>query len=319
MSNVSTVSQQKDGAKLLHVPAGVFVMGSERSSVEAMWSRYGWDPRWFTAQVALDRAVGEVHPHEVELDGSWIYESQVTIEQYYRFMLDTGHPAPFDAKTHGPHNSAWNDGRPRSGTEALPVSSVSWEDAVAYCDWVGGRLPTEAEWEYAARGPAGNVFPWGEDWDPLACRSADDLAGRQILDHDDFRTWLNAGGRDESGEWAGPCWLSDHVAQIDGPIPVDEYPSGYPRDISWCGVRGMAGQVREWCRDWYDPNFYPESPRGNPQGPAQPVATRPWRCVRGGSYMSPAYFSRGAHRGYYHPTTREGNNTGLRCVLTDPS
>lgn len=102
---------------------------------------------WFDAQVGGEDWVGELHPHEGGLDGYWMYREPVTIGQYHRFMRESGYPAPVNPAVHGPWNSAWRGGEPLPGTESLPVSSVSWEDGSAYCDWAGGMLPSEAQWE----------------------------------------------------------------------------------------------------------------------------------------------------------------------------
>jgi formylglycine-generating enzyme required for sulfatase activity len=306
----------RDAAALVWVRSGTFVMGSAPPDVAALWAANRWDEHWFQAvggALCGRDFVGELHPHEVELDGFWLYRDVVTIGQYAAFMAATGHPAPV-APTHGAWNSAWRDGRPLPDTEDLPVSSVSWEDAVAYCVWAGARLPTEAEWEYAARGPEGRVFPWGDSWVAGACRCADEVAGRPMRSHAEWTAWLNGGGRRSDGSWPPDCWLSQHVAQVEGPTP----PEVYPRDVSWCGARGMAGQVREWCADWYDPDYYPRSPRWNPPGPAQQGSRpghAPMRVHRGGSWLSPAYTSRGAQRLAFPPERRDTNDHGFRPVM----
>ena len=288
-------------------------MGSSPQQVSALWAENGWDSHWLrSVGGALCGAafVGELHPHEVELDGFWLYRHPVSIGQYHAFMRATGHAAPVDPAVHGPWNSACRDGTPLPGTKDLPVSSVSWDDALAYCDWAGVRLPTEAEWEYAARGREGRVFPWGNWWKPGACRCADEVAGAPIRTHEEWRRWLN-GGASGRENFPADCWLANHVAQVEGPTPPDRY----PLDLSWCGARGMAGQVREWCSDWYDPDYYARSPRRNPPGPERYISASglpPARVMRGGSWLSYASTSRGAQRLFYAPGSRNTNDHGFR-------
>ena len=288
-------------------------MGSAEDDVRQLWAAEGWDDQWRQAQVGGSNWVGELYPHEVALDGFWMYRDLVTIGQYFHFMQAMAYPAPIDPLVHGPWNSAWRDGQPLPGTENLPVSSVSWEDAVAYCTWAGARLPREAEWEYAARGPEGRVFPWGNRWALRACRCGDEVAGHGFRSHAAWTLWLN-GGMVTGSRRPVSGWLAHHVAQVEGPTSAEHY----PQDVSWCGVRGMAGQVREWCADWYDPNYYVRSPRHNPPGPEQPGSRSgipPCRVLRGGSWLSPAYTSRGAQRLFYLPTSRDTNDHGFRPVI----
>ena len=305
-----------DGADLVWVPSGAFIMGSTEDEVRRLWSANGWDERWYTAHVGGANWIGELHPHEVEIDGFWMYRDLVTIGQYFRFMQATGHSAPVDPAMHGPWNSAWQEDKPLPGVEALPVSSMSWDDAVAYCEWADAQLPTEAEWEYAARGPEGRIFPWGDIWEKGACRCADEVAQRTFQSREDWRAWLNGGGKRPDGTFPPSCWLAQHIAQVEGPTP----PERYPRDVSWCGVRGMAGQVREWCADWYDPGYYVHSPRHNPPGPVHhgsPPGHAPCRVYRGGAWLSYATTSRGAQRLFYLPQSRDTNDHGFRPVVRD--
>lgn len=169
-----------------------------------------------------------------------------------------------------------------AGKEHHPVVQVSWTDAQAYCEWAGKRLPTEAEWEYAARGGTeGAPFVWGAEFAPN---------GRAMAN-----TWQG------NFPAAGP--VTDGFAET---APVGRYaPNGY-------GLYDMAGNVWEWVADWYDPAYYAHSPAENPSGPARGVN----KVMRGGSWMCADNYCRGYRVSHRNSATPDSGltNTGFRCA-----
>ncbi len=173
----------------------------------------------------------EAPARRVEVPGFFIDRTEVTNDAYAAFVADTGRAAPGDgAEWAAPW--AWTDGAPRPGTGGDPVFLVTWEDADAYCRWVGRRLPTELEWERAARGDDRRRWAWGDDWDPRETRA----------------NWFD--GEDHPDGHA-------HVA------PADSHPEG----ASPCGALNMTGNVWEWVADAYrEDRFGDGAPPAGPDG-----------------------------------------------------
>jgi formylglycine-generating enzyme required for sulfatase activity len=221
-----------DGAEMILIPSGKFIMGSDT---------------WPNAP-----------KHTVTLSSYWIYKNLVTVGQYKAFCKATKHPMPVAPKKYVPKDS-------------FPVTNVSYDDALAYGEWAGGTLPTEAQWEKAARGADGRDFPWGPDFDGDLC----------------------AGSAE---------------AKRTSPAPVGSFPAG----ASPYGVLDMAGNVWQWCLDWYQPDGYTTSSPKNPIGPSIGGA----RVVRGGSWLSDNVLSfRTAYRGNQTPPEWTEENKGFRLAV----
>ncbi len=162
-----------------------------------------------------------------------------------------------------------------------PVVGVSWNEADTYCRWAGGQLPAEAQWEYAARGPEGNTYPWGEEFE-----------GQLVNYCDENCTYA---WKDES--------FNDGYELT---APVGSYPEG----ASWVGALDMAGNVWEWVNDWYDGDYYANSPAENPAGPESGAA----KVLRGGRVAQRSLDLRSAVRSNLDPVIRY-DGLGFRCVL----
>lgn len=270
------VLEPESGIVLVALPGGAFRMGAQAQDPGAA----GYDPL----------ARPDETPHEVELSPFLISKFEVTQAQWRR--LSGENPSYYGPD--GRYERGWNpEGREPAGLE--PVENVSWNEARAVLASVGLALPTEAQWEYAARG--GTTTPW---WTGAQRES---LAGAANL-------------LDRSTERAGADWptLADWPGFDDGyavHAPVGTFP---PNPF---GLHEVAGNVWEWCRDAYGP--YAGLPREDPfrDGPA-----RARRVFRGGSWHYPAPYARSACRGHRSPGRdahgRSSNNGGLRPVLADP-
>ena len=212
--------------------------------------------------------------HTVTLDGFWIGMYEVTNDQYAAFLTQAWWPGVLEwCQVGAPESHIIDEGGfvARDGWNHHPIIDVTWDGAAAYCEYYGYSLPTEAQWEYAAAGPTSRRFPWGDEWSRSYCLS----------------------------------FSPGHGALTAYPV------GGVPAGASWCGALDMAGNVWEWCADYYDHDYYGQSPALNPAGPGQTE----FRVLRGGSWAcdDPDNF-RCAFRNYNEP---DGYNTqlGFRCVM----
>ena len=238
------------------------------------------------------------HPERrIFLGAYWIDRYEVTNETYLRFVQATGHRIPENSS---PASTVWNNGRPLDNIGNHPVINVSWEDAVTYCRWLGMRLPTEAEWEKAARGTDGRRYPWGNEWDFRISNSASSWAGKTV-DFQSGADWDAFWIKGEGARIANEKGLKGEILTM----PV----GSFPESVSPYGLFDMAGNVAEWVQDWYDPNYYRAGPLTNPTGPERGAI----KAMRGGSWLKPHMSLRTADRDWGTMDSRP-SGTGFRCA-----
>jgi len=300
----------------------------EREQTKALNSRSSsgemvWIPAGKVTMGAIDGAPDEQPLHDVKVPGFWMDKTEVTNDQFARFVKETGYVTMEERRPdaanpkNAPEPGAWVFTPPKTpeaagdvwhfvpgadwrhpegpassieGRGKFPVVQVCWDDAMAFARWAGKRLPSEAEWEYAARG--GEVhfpFVWGRE--------------------------LKPGGRWMANVWQGHFPVEDTGEDgFKGLAPVAQFRTNE------FGLADMAGNAWEWCADWYRFDYYKKSPHANPPGPTESSDPDepgvPKRVARGGSYLSSETNGAG-----YRPSARKKEpphyaacDLGFRCA-----
>ena len=245
VSGLPETKTGKDGALMVAIPAGEFWMGSPEDE---------------------SRSKDERPRHKVFLDSFYLDIFEVTTRQYAQFMSATGYAAP----------EFW-DQVVLSRDKNKPVVGVSWQDANDYCHWADKRLPTEAEWEKAARGTDERKYPWGQEPPSTHMANFDQKSTPEKI-------------------------YSDRL------MPVGSYENWK----SPFGVYDMAGNVWEWVADWYDKKYYRNSPKKNPKGP-EPGDEK---VMRGGSWDDFPTALRSGDRSRLVPSERN-DSVGFRCATDE--
>lgn len=266
-----TAITDERGVPMVLVPAGSFTMGNDSYTALAECKKLHNDAdcrQW-------GRFTAEEPAHTVTLDDYYIDTYEVTNARYAECVAAGACDLPDDTGSYT-EDSYYGDRRYAD----YPVTNVSWYDAQDYCRWRGARLPTEAEWEKAARGTDGRLYPWGDalNGDRLNfCDSNCDLP------------------------WANNGYDDGHI----GTAPV----GSYPRGASPYGAHDMAGNVWEWVADWYQRDYYGQSPERDPGGAASGEA----RGIRGGSWFSIDLEARTVGRDSDLPRS-SWHTIGIRCA-----
>ncbi|SLM46445.1 conserved exported protein of unknown function [Nitrospira japonica] len=239
----------RDGAPMILIVPGAFKMGSQ------------------------DGLPNERPEHQVQLDGYYIDQYEVTMSLYRKFLESGKHDSP----------PTWDD-EAATTVGDRPAVGMRWADAAAYCEWAGKRLPTEAEWEKAARGTDGRRYPWGH-MQPFV-----DIANYNR------GVWVNE-----------TVTLVPVTSGLEGMSVRHGLKTG---GKSPYGLAHMAGNAAEWVSDWYDREYYQQSPEKNPTGPSKGEK----RVIRGGSWADLPPALRVTARFSAEPEF-EDRAIGFRCAM----
>jgi eukaryotic-like serine/threonine-protein kinase len=267
--------REKDKMVMVFVPEGPFIMGSNKGKPV------------------------EKPEHSVTLDAYWIDQTEVTNDLFQTFVQSSGYKTVAEVdgfsfvtadKSNAFSQVSGADWKHPQGPDSSlvdlgnhPVVHINWEDANAYCEWAGGRLPTESEWEKAARGTDGRTYPWG-----------DDVPDGTRMNFADSHFPSGTKGVDDGFKFTAP---------------VGTYPEG----ASPFGVLDMAGNVDEWVAGTFD--VYPGGDKN-----ASSDFGKNFNMIRGGSWSSAAIYTRSAFRYGYKPflnIKRHMSNSGFRCVYSE--
>lgn len=264
-----------DQMDMVFVPAGEFIMGSD---MDDLWAStrlcLDYSGRLGLAVCQIEPIMDEYPKHTVELSAFWIDRTEVTNAQYRRCVEAGACQPPVDLGSYTReayfNNRAYDD---------YPVIWVTKSHALDYCAWAGARLLSEAEWEYAARGPESTKFPWGDAFE---------------------KTHLNY------CDASCPSGVGDPTFDDGYPetAPVGSFPDG----VSWCGAMDMAGNVREWVADWK--GYYSADRQVDPQGPAEGDQY----VTRGGCWLDTPDDILSANRGA-NSLDYSRHKVGIRCAL----
>ena len=249
----STKISEKDGMEMVFVPAGEFTMGSPE-------------------EIANDNE----HPqHEVYLDAYWIDQTEVTNAMYRKCVIAGSCSGPFFISSYSYKQYFWDQ-----SFNNYPVISIDWNQAQAYCIWAGRQLPTEAQWEKAARGTDSRSYPWGNKFD---CNKGN-FDDETYIDLDVVQGGPNCDGYSDTS-------------------PVGTFKDG----VSPYGALDMAGNVKEWVADFY--GLYSYDQLNNPTGPSSGSK----HVIRGGSWID---LEGGVNTTFRYGGDTLYNNTGFRCALS---